>query len=216
MVCLLRRGDDLVEIRMRDLGHDYDGRTVFRSINLAFDGDALAVTGPNGSGKSTLLRIVAGLLTPSSGSVETLIDGAPVTRPDLRRAAGMAAPDLPLYYELSVRENLSFMLAARSGRVDRSSVDDALSRLGLQDRADDLFGELSSGLRRRACVAAAIAHSPLLLLLDEPYSNLDAEGVRALDAVIEAQRARGMVVIATNDPEDAGIASAAIDLGAKP
>lgn len=203
----------MIQIKIRDLGHEYDGRAVFRSINFCFDGDALAVTGPNGSGKSTLLRIIAGLLTPARGGVELLIDGGVAPRGAVRHAVGLAAPDLPLYAELSTRENLLFLTAARTGRADRDATQRALSQLGLLDRADDPFGELSSGLKRRACLAAAIVHSPPVLLLDEPCANLDEEGIRAVRSVMEDQRLHGMLVVATNDSRDAEGFSGKIDLG---
>lgn len=206
----------MVEIRIRDLGHDYDGRTVFRSINFDFGGDALAVTGPNGSGKSTLMRIIAGLLTPAWGRVDLLIDGAVAPRSALRHAVGLAAPDLPLYAELSTRENLMFLTAARAGRADRDATEKALARLGLLDRADDPVGELSSGLRRRACLAAAIVHSPPLLLLDEPCTNLDEDGIRAVRSVMQDHRRRGTLVVATNESREAEEFSETIDLGGLP
>lgn len=201
-------------VRISNLTHGFDGREVFRSLDFAYDGDCLAVTGPNGSGKSTLLRILAGLLTPTAGEARLLIDGREIGRNQTRALVGLAAPDVQLYAELSVRENIAFLLQARGlSDVDRR-VNAALDRAELSERADDAVAELSSGLRQRAAIAAAIVHEPAILLLDEPSSNLDEFGVRMLHGIVQWHRARGLVVIATNDPAEAALASGRIDLGA--
>jgi len=203
----------LAGVRISNLAHEFDGREVFRSIDLAYDGSCLAVTGPNGSGKSTLLRILAGLLTPTSGEARFVVDGQDAPRERLRGMIGLAAPDVRLYAELSARENLRFLLRARGcGEIDERA-SSALERVGLCDRGDDRVGELSSGLRQRAALAAAIAHDPVILLLDEPSSNLDESGMRMLHGMIESRRASGLVIIATNDPDEAALASERLDLG---
>ncbi len=201
----------MLSIQLSGLTHDFDSRTVFDSINFEFDGRCLAVTGPNGSGKSTLLRILSGLLTPSLGEARIALDGVRVPRERLRDVIGLAAPGIRLYEELTALENIRFMLAARGLSTDRAEA--ALEMVGLANRANDAVSELSSGLYRRACLAAAIAHDPPFLLLDEPESNLDEAGREVLDAILERWRDRGMVVIATNDPAEAARGEARLDLG---
>jgi heme exporter protein A len=203
----------LAGVRISNLAHEFDGREVFRSIDLAYDGSCLAVTGPNGSGKSTLLRILAGLLTPTLGEARFVVDGKDAPRERLRELIGLAAADVRLYAELSARENLRFLLRARGCLEIDERASSALERVGLGERGDDRVGELSSGLRQRAALAAAIAHDPVILLLDEPSSNLDESGMRMLDGIIESQQAGGLVIIATNDPDEAAVASERLDLG---
>ena len=200
-------------VRISNLTHEFDGREVFNSIDFAYDGSCLAVTGPNGSGKSTLLRILAGLLTPSSGEARLVVDGAGMSRERLRCNMGLLAPDVRLYAELSARENLRFLLRARGCSEIEGRASSSLEQVGLAERGDDPVGELSSGLRQRAALAAAIAHDPPILLLDEPSSNLDESGIRMLHGVIERRSDTGLVVIATNDPDEAGLANARLDLG---
>lgn len=202
----------MISLRLSGLTHEFDEREVFRSIDFEFEGGCLAVSGPNGSGKSTLLRILAGLLTPACGEAAFSVDGAYVPREALRSMVGLAAPDVCLYPDLTPRENLAFLLRTRSAGALAGRVDEALAEVGLSHRADDLAGELSSGLRRRACLAAALVHEPLILLLDEPSSNLDDEGVAMLRLVVERQAQRGMVVLATNDPAEAMLAAARLEL----
>lgn len=202
----------MVGVRISNLTHEFDGREVFASLDFAYDGSCLAITGPNGSGKSTLLCILSGLLTPYSGEAALIVDGEAVTRECVRVSIGLAAPDMRLYTELSTRENLRFLLSARGFTDVEKRVISALEQVELKERADDSVGELSSGLRQRAALAAAIAHDPKVLLLDEPSSNLDESGIGMLYALIEHWRSKGLVVIATNDPHEAALGTECLDL----
>ena len=203
----------MLSLRITQLTHEYDEREVFKCVDFAFDGACLAVTGPNGSGKSTLLRIIAGLLTPTCGTAEVLSDGSPITREILRNIVGLVAPDVRLYSELTTRENLDFLMKVRSSRASGSHVSEILEFVELKERADDPVRELSTGLRQRANFAAALVHKPYLLLLDEPTSNLDDDGIAMVRSVIERQKQIGMVVLATNDPTEADIADARLQIG---
>lgn len=203
----------MVSIQISDLKHEFDDRVVFSTIDFAFDGGCMSITGPNGSGKSTLIRIMAGLLTSTEGRVTISFDGAYIPRDSVRDVIGFVAPDVRLYGELSTRENLEFLANARACGLDRSRIYEVLEEAGIAERADDPVRELSSGLRQRACFAAALVHRPHLLFLDEPSSNLDEAGIRMTREVIAVQRRRGMVVIATNDAEEAALGEARIDLG---
>lgn len=205
----------MLSIRISDLTHEFEDREVLRNIDFYYDGACMTVTGHNGSGKSTLLRIVAGLLTPTQGEVVVSVDGGPVDRDDLRSITGLVAPDVRLYAELTTRENLAFIARARGIANSGSRINEVLAEVGLTQRADDPIGELSTGLRQRACFAAALLHQPRLLLLDEPSSNLDEEGLRMLHSVLDIQRSRGMIIIATNNPAEAELGSARLDLGGK-
>ena len=203
----------MVEIALSGLSHEFDGREVFRGLDFACDQPCLAVVGPNGSGKSTLLRIIAGLLTPTAGKVSVQIDGEVIGRDAVTRAVGLAASDARLYPELSARENLRFLMRARGIRSCDVSVSDALERVGLTNRADDPVAELSSGLRQRAALAAALAHGPMLLLLDEPMTNLDEDGICLARRIIDSQRESGMVIFTATDQSDTATADARLDLG---
>lgn len=204
----------MIEIRISDLTHEFDDREVFNSINFTFDGSCLAVTGPNGSGKSTLLRIMAGLLTPTGGSVSIWVNDEVVPRELYRDIIALAAPDVRLYNELTPLENLKFLARARRLAVNDSDLIRILENTGLASRINDPVGELSSGLRQRAGVAAALVSNPKILLLDEPFSNLDESGIRMMRDIIEDHKTKGMVVIATNDSEEAELADIRLDMGA--
>lgn len=203
----------MVSLKLSNLAHEFDDRVVFRGLNVERDGPYVAVTGPNGSGKTTLLRILAGLLTPTSGVGEVLVDGKPVTRDELRHAVGLAGPDVCLYPELTARENLRFLASARGLEDRENRIAAALDRVGLTDRADEPVSELSAGLRQRASIAAAVVHEPTVLLLDEPSNSLDESGVQMLRALIDEQAKTGLIVLATNNPAEAADATGRIDLG---
>lgn len=205
----------MVSIQISDLTHEFDDRIVFSAIDFAFDGGCMSITGPNGSGKSTLVRVLAGLLTPTDGGVVISLDGTPVPRDSTRGIIGLVAPDVRLYGELTTRENLQFLANARACKVSAGRIDEVMEEVGIAARADDPIRALSSGLRQRACFAAALLHRPPLLFLDEPSSNLDADGIRMTREVIARQSESGMVVIATNDADEAALGAARIDLGVK-
>ncbi|MEX0746490.1 MAG: ABC transporter ATP-binding protein, partial [Rhodothermales bacterium] len=149
-------------------------RLLFREMSLSLvDGEALAITGANGSGKSTLLQILAGVLTPTSGSVELSIRDREVTRERHPLHVGLVAPYLNVYDGFSPRENLSFIAKARRLANAGPRIAGALEFVSLTDRADDLVGTFSSGTKQRVKFAAAILAEPEVLLLDEPRVNLD-------------------------------------------
>lgn len=204
----------MVEIRARELTHEFDDREVLRSLSFTCSASSLAITGPNGSGKSTLARILAGLLTPTEGDMQILVEGELIGRDSLRNVAGLAAPDVRLYAELTVRENLAFLSQARARTIPEQRMLEALERVGLAERADDVLAQLSSGLRQRASLAAAVLHRPQLLILDEPSTNLDERGMEVVRELIEEQKRCGMVVVATNDASEAALCSERLDLGA--
>lgn len=173
-------------------------RTVaLHTIDLLLLPGVTGLFGPNGSGKSTLLRVLAGLLRPGGGTATW--DGVAMTAADeaFRARVGYAGHGSGLYDRLSVRENLSLFGSLHG--VGAARVDEMLELLGLQDRGGLPAGELSAGLKRRASVARALLHSPQLLLLDEPYANLDDEGAEKVTDAVKAWRAPGRVgLVATH------------------
>ena len=153
--------------------------------------------GPNGSGKSTLLRVLAGLLRPSAGTVNAF--GSPVTMRDegLRARVGYAGHGAGLYGRLTVGENLALFAKLHGAAAGRVGI--VLEQLGLVERRDTAARDLSAGFRRRAGVARALVHEPELLLLDEPYANLDDDAAELVSEAVRAWRGPGRIaVIATH------------------
>jgi ABC-2 type transport system ATP-binding protein len=185
-------------LRVRELGKRLGGRRVLDGVDLAIDrGQAVVVRGANGAGKSTLLRIVAGVLEPDDGMVE--IDGHSITgdRIAARRALGYVPEGADPPEHLTVDELLSLSSALR--RVPPA--DAALrARLGVDVLGHKRIERLSLGERRRACLAAALAGEPALLVMDETSNGLDAAGVDALETLLRERLAAGCaVLIASHD-----------------
>jgi heme exporter protein A len=173
--------------------------------NVSFEvqkGKGLVVIGPNGSGKTTLLRILSGLLRPTKGEVRLTLDGNAVLKEERLKNIGFITPDLALYEELTALENLEFF--ARVRRMKRKKEDHLalLERMGLKDGGDDFVGTFSSGMKQRLKLAFAIQHQPDFLLLDEPGSSLDEDGRAIVKGIVSEQKARGALVVATNDERE--------------
>lgn len=168
-------------VQIDSLTHRYGERVAIDSLSLAVDRATLfALLGPNGSGKSTLFKILATVLTPTSGSAN--VGGADVVldRQRVRRRIGIVFQSPSLDGRLSVMENLLHQghLYGLYGRALRSRSEELLDRFGLLSRSRDYVRTLSGGLQRRVELAKAILHRPEVLILDEPSTGLDP-GARA-------------------------------------
>ena len=170
-------------IEAQRLGKRFGIRWVLRGVTLdVARGEAAALLGPNGSGKSTILRILGTLLRPNAGSAT--VNGLDIVRDasSVRGQIGYLAHTPGLYEDLTARENLCF--AANMLGLPRSLAESSLERVGLASVATNRVRGFSAGMQRRLALARLIMRSPTVLLLDEPYSNLDEEGVELMNSVI--------------------------------
>ena len=185
----------------------YEGRTILDNASLNVErGEIVSLVGPSGSGKTTLLRVIAGLEQPSQGNV--VIDGKLMTEvPTHKRNVGLVFQDNQLFPHLCVFDNIAYSL--RIGRVSKAlqieKVNEMLSLIGMEDLARRDVGNLSGGEAKRIAVARALVANPLVLLLDEPLTGLDAElHDRLLDDMGALLRARGTTVVhVTHDHNEA-------------
>lgn len=194
--------DPQTAIRTSRLSKAFGGRTVLDAIDLEIAiGQSVAITGANGAGKTTLLACLASALRPDGGAVYWF--GRPAGRDAaLRRRIGLVAHETGLYSHLTARENLMF--AARmsgtddpDGRADRWLAWAELSR-----HADALPPRLSRGMRQRLAIARALIHDPPIVLLDEPFSSLDAAGSQWLAALLADLRDRGHTICFVTHEEE--------------
>lgn len=195
----------MATLTVEHIGHYFGRLVLFRDLSASLSGgETLAVTGANGAGKSTLLRILAGTLPPRSGTVTLTVDGTAVSDDERSLHAGLVAPAVGIYEELTARENLRFLARARRLADAEARMDTVLDRVGLAARADDRVATYSSGMQQRVKYAAALLADPPLLLLDEPAANLDVVGREMVNALVARQKQRGkVVVVATNRAEEA-------------
>jgi ABC-2 type transport system ATP-binding protein len=144
------------------------------------------------------MRILAGLMDPASGSMAWTRTGMPIEPADIRHHLGFSAPYLGIYPELSVRENLTLVASLRG--LGSAEVESAAERLGMAGFMDQRAGACSSGQQQRLRLATAIVHSPSLLFLDEPGTNLDATGFDTVAALVRDWP--GAVVVASNQADE--------------
>lgn len=196
------------EIRLMGLTHRYGSRSTvtFNKIDLESpQGEALAIIGRSGCGKSTLLHIVAGILKPSEGRVT--LDGTLVTAPSPRWVMMFQAPHL--YPWMTVTQNVGVGLTfARWSRRDiAAKVKEAIALVELQDFAEANVQDLSGGQQQRVALARSLVMEPELLLLDEPFSALDAFTRAALQKDVRsiAKRLGFNIIIVTHDIDEAVI-----------
>lgn len=174
------------------------GRPAVRDLSLTLEtGQILGLLGVNGAGKSTTLSLIAGALTPDSGTIR--LQGQDfLEHPELgRQAIGWLPEAAPLWPELTIREHLDAhgRLRGLAGARLKAAGDAVLDRLELQDLARRLAGVLSQGQRQRLGLACALLHRPALLVLDEPANALDPVQVAALRKLLRELAAEGTAVI---------------------
>ncbi|HEX8848296.1 MAG TPA: ABC transporter ATP-binding protein [Gemmatimonadaceae bacterium] len=181
--------------------------TVLRDVSFVIpDGARVAIVGPSGSGKTTLLGLLAGLDTPSAGTV--VLDGADLGRLDEDARArvrgekvGFVFQSFQLIPSLSALENVQVPLELRGERDAAGRARDLLARVGLAERAHHLPAQLSGGEQQRVAIARAFVNRPKLLFADEPTGNLDAgTGQRIIDLLETLNREAGTtIVLVTHD-----------------
>jgi ABC-2 type transport system ATP-binding protein len=183
-------------IDVRGLVKRYGSRTVVDHVDLKLmPGRVCGFLGPNGSGKTTTLRLICGLLTPDAGEGTCLGHDLVTGRDAIKRQTGYMTQKFGLYEDLTIRENLDFVARVyRLGRI-AERVDEALERLGLASRQNQLTGTLSGGWKQRLALAACVLHEPKLLLLDEPTAGVDPKARRAFWDEIHTLAAGGMTVL---------------------
>jgi len=205
----------MVEIRLNDVSQMFEGREVLHQLTQSFHGGSVtAIAGANGSGKSTLLRLAARLMLPTSGTVETFLDGISIHGADYRRLLAMATPEMELYTRLTVRENLAFLLSARGVLYEEAYLQELLARVGLPAEVlTRMTGQLSTGMRQRVRLAVVLGVDAEVWLLDEPGLALDEHGRALLLNETRAAAKRGRLILwATNEPEERKAADACFDL----
>jgi len=183
-----------VGLRFENIDKRYGGLLALRAFSLTIaPGECVVLAGRNGSGKTTLLRIAAKLVRPSRGTLS--FSGEIRTGQDHAVRPGFVAHATMVYDELTAEENL--LLFARLQEVARpqNRVESLLQEVGLSDRRTSLVRTFSRGMRQRVAIARALLHEPSVLLLDEPATGLDPQGVTWLAEAIRRLRDSGRTIL---------------------
>ncbi|HMN49436.1 MAG TPA: ABC transporter ATP-binding protein [Ignavibacteriaceae bacterium] len=186
-----------------NLNKSFGRRLIFNDLQFKFDkAGVYGISGPNGSGKSTLVKMIAGIIGASKGKIFHKLDDKLVIEEELHNHIGFASPYLVLYEEFSTYENLKLFSEIRGIKFNQERVDYLLEKFLLKKRKDDILKTYSSGMMQRVKFIFALMHSPYLIILDEPTSNLDDEGKKSVYELIKEEGQKNIVLIASNEKND--------------
>ncbi|MDQ4061870.1 MAG: ABC transporter ATP-binding protein [Pseudomonadota bacterium] len=185
-----------IVIDVEGLTKSFNGRTVVRGLTMQVrKGLIYGFLGPNGSGKTTTIRMLCGLLTPDAGRGTCLGYDILTESDQIKRHVGYMTQRFSLYADLSIRENLEFVARVYGLADPRRAARQAIRRLGLENRAGQLAGELSGGWKQRLALGACILPGPRLQLLDEPTAGVDPKARRDFWDEIHALAHDGLTVL---------------------
>lgn len=184
-----------IVLRTMDLGKRYGQRWAVRGLNLAVRrGEVFGFLGPNGAGKSTTIRMILSLISPTTGSVELF--GSPLrhNRKEVLSRVGGLVERADFYLYLSARRNLKIIADLRGG-LPAQAIDEALETVGLASRSREKVKSYSHGMKQRLGLGAALLGSPELVVLDEPTTGLDPQGIKEVrDLITRLARERNITV----------------------
>lgn len=206
---------DSIILKCTDLAKTYNGKTIFKNVNIELtEKKSLVINGRNGSGKSTLLKVISHLIRPDKGKIDLNINNQSISKENFYKNIGFLAPYINLYDELTGMENLSFFYDLKVEKKENKEeiVKQYLEKVGLYKRRNDLVRNYSSGMKQRLKLAFTVINQPTLLLMDEPRTNLDEEGISIVYGFAEEQKQRGILVLATNEKEDNEICESKLDI----
>jgi ABC-type multidrug transport system ATPase subunit len=185
-----------------NIGKRYNREWIFRGFSYNFTaGNAYAITGANGSGKSTLLQVLAGALMLTEGSVACSEGNTTIPPEKLHSKVAIAAPYLELIEEMTATEMMQFHTKFKPLTIDIASL---LQQVGLQNASDKQIRYYSSGMKQRLKLAQAIFSNTPILLLDEPCTNLDADGITLYKRLINEYCKAKLIIVSSNDEQEYG------------
>jgi ABC-type multidrug transport system ATPase subunit len=188
-----------MKIRFSNAGKRFNREWIFRHIDLEFiSGNSYAVTGPNGSGKSTLLQCIGGMMQLSEGALAYIEVNKNIDPDNFFKHVSIAAPYLELVEEMTLTEFLHFHDQFKNFRQN-ISVKEIIKIIGLETASGKQIRNYSSGMKQRVKLAQCIFSDTQVILLDEPCSNLDAEGIELYHSLIENYCKDRLVIVCSND-----------------
>jgi ABC-type multidrug transport system ATPase subunit len=191
-----------MQITLQNIGRRFNRDWIFRGIDYTFtDGESYAILGSNGSGKSTLLAVLNGSLGPSTGSINYFYEDKPVEVEQIFQHLSLAAPYLELIEEFSLSEMIDFHFKFKSLKpgIDKTAIIDLLNLPGSTNK---LISYFSSGMKQRLKLALAFCSDTPILMLDEPTSNLDAQGVEWYLSLVQQFAKDRLTIICSNQEHE--------------
>ena len=193
-----------MQIILSNIGRRFNRDWIFRGLDYTFTmGESYAVLGPNGSGKSTLLSVLNGSLAPSAGTIDYSYQDKPVGAEEIFKQLSLAAPYLELIEEFTLLEMIDFHFKFKAYRenLDRDGV---VSLLNMYESRNKLIKYFSSGMKQRLKLALAFCSDTPMLMLDEPTSNLDSQGVDWYLGLVQQFAANRLTIICSNQEHEYG------------
>ena len=201
-----------MKIILDQIGRRFNREWIFRKVNYSFElGNSYAILGANGSGKSTLLQVISGSLTSSEGKVNYFREDIPLDIENVFHELSFAAPYLELIEEFTLSEHIDFHFQFKRYRAgyDKKLV---VSLLGFQHSEHKALKNFSSGMKQRVKLALAFCSDTKILLLDEPVSNLDKQGVEWYLSLIEQFSSDRLVIVCSNQQQEYGFCDERINV----
>ncbi|MGE5106626.1 MAG: ABC transporter ATP-binding protein [Sphingobacteriales bacterium] len=193
-----------MKITLSDAGKRFNREWIFRHVNYSFEsGVQYAITGPNGSGKSTLLQVIAGMIDSSEGNVEYTENGQLTPENDSYQQLSFCAPYFDLIEEMTLTEFLNFHFQFKS-LLPGFSIKKIIEVLGLQKAAQKQIRYFSSGMKQRVKLVQAIFADVPAVLLDEPCTNLDTDGISLYQQLVVDYCQTRLVIVSSNDKQEYG------------
>ncbi|MBT8195130.1 MAG: ATP-binding cassette domain-containing protein [Bacteroidia bacterium] len=200
-----------MKLELSNIGKHFAYRWVFKNISLQLEtGQSLAITGPNGIGKSTLLKIIASYMEPSEGKVEYSFNGKPVEQENIYNHIGMAAPYMELINEYSLSELIQFYSCHK--KVNDKLINEAVLAFKLDSSLDKSLKYFSSGMLQRTKLLLALGSDSKILLLDEPHTNLDSEGIETYGKLLDSRKNDSVVIISSNRKDEISFCDSKMEL----
>ena len=205
-----------MQITLNNTGKRFNREWIFRHCSYTFtSGKNYAITGPNGSGKSTLLQVIAGATLHNEGTIEyQTINNGQQTTAEIQhyKSISIAAPYLELIEEMTAKEMLDFHSKFKP-LIQSLSIEDMLKIVGLEKALNKQLRYFSSGMKQRLKLAQAFFSNTPVLLLDEPTTNLDADGIALYQSLISNYTKDKLVIVSSNVKEEYGFCEEVIEIG---
>jgi ABC-type multidrug transport system ATPase subunit len=201
-----------MKISLNNLGKRYNREWIFRNLTFQFDTNrSYAITGPNGSGKSTLLQIISGSTTHNEGGISYIESDRNIGPEDIFKKISFAAPYLEVVEEMTLTEFFSFHQKMK-GWIAMVSTKEIIGIIGLQKSSNKQIRYFSSGMKQRVKLAQAIFSDVAAVLLDEPLTNLDDEGIFLYHSLIKDYCNNRLIIVSSNDKNEYSFCKERIDM----